>query len=359
MLPARLTGGAFAVRLQIPEDSRRSAEDVRDALYDAFAMDQLAAHDAYATRYLSDLRRLATLYGGVPDRTLACAFIAGLPDTIRSTMRAATRAEALDLASILARARAVLSDERVSVAVAATRREVGRVGRGGSTERAARQPLRCWACGEVRHVARICPNAREAASAPAPSPSQKRARFRQSDRSPIGVNAVRWWTQAADTLFYVGVCRSWKPRRLQLTTVNSGTLHCTCTSSGRSESPGQASDARSLVVPERPLGIDMVLGMSGGTALGGVRLTAPADVGTTVRSGNGGGSGVVGRPSAAVASAAEPAAAAVPAAEVSVDAADFTDRFSAMSGEWTVAWKWTEGDGPGLLRNGITQYAVT
>ena len=130
VLPARLTGGAFAVWLQMSEESRRSVDSVRDALYDAFAMDPLAAHDAYASRrlqpgesadvYLEDLRRLATLYGGVSDKTLACAFIAGLPDIVRSAIRAGTRAKPLDLTSILTRARAVLSEERTCTAAAAT-----------------------------------------------------------------------------------------------------------------------------------------------------------------------------------------------------------------------------------------------
>ena len=71
VLPARLTGGAFAVWLEMPEKDRRSVDAVRDALYNAFAMDQLAAYDAYISRrlqpgesadvYLADLRRLATL----------------------------------------------------------------------------------------------------------------------------------------------------------------------------------------------------------------------------------------------------------------------------------------------------------
>ena len=183
VLPARLTSGAFAVWLQMPEDRRRSAEAVRDALYDAFAMDALAAYDAYASRrlqpgesvdvYLADLRRLATLYGGVPDRALACAFIAGLPDAVRSTIRAGTRAEALELASILARARAVLSDQRVSLAAAVTRGKTEKVDHRGPTKQPLkRQPPRCWTCGCAGHISRKCPNARETASAQAPSPRQ-------------------------------------------------------------------------------------------------------------------------------------------------------------------------------------------
>ena len=178
VLPARLTGGAFAVWHQLSQERRHSTKAVRDALYNAFALDPLAAYDAYVSRrlqpgespdvFLADLRRLATRYGGVPDRALACAFIAGLPDTVRSTIRAGTRAEDLDLGSILARARAVLSDERVSVAAAVTRKNVPKAGQ----QKPDRQPPRCWVCSELGHISRKCPNARETASAQAPSPSQ-------------------------------------------------------------------------------------------------------------------------------------------------------------------------------------------
>ena len=59
------------------------------------------------------------MFGGVPERALACAFVAGLPDDIRRTVRAGCRAEDLDLADVLTRARAVLSDESVAAGAAA------------------------------------------------------------------------------------------------------------------------------------------------------------------------------------------------------------------------------------------------
>ena len=184
VLPTRLSGGAFAVWLQMPEDARDSADAVRDALYDAFAMDRLAAYDAYASRrlqpgesadvYLADLRRLASLYGGVPESALACAFISGLPDAVRKTIRAGTRAEALDLASILVRARAVLSDERVAVAAAVAREDTSR--RAPNVRMVKRPPKRCWICSESDHIAATCPRRAagnapgDGASAQAPSP---------------------------------------------------------------------------------------------------------------------------------------------------------------------------------------------
>lgn len=188
VLPLRLSGGAFSVWSQLPASSRSSLTAVRGALYAAFALDQYAAYEAFSARrlqpgesadvFLADLRRLAELFGGLPNRALACAFVAGLPDAVRQTIRAGSRAEDLDLAGVLVRARAVLSDERVAAAAAAQCRRAaappvggtpaGRRTEPGSTlaEPGARAPgsavggryrRRCWTCGSLQHLAAACP----------------------------------------------------------------------------------------------------------------------------------------------------------------------------------------------------------
>ena len=91
VIPLRLIGGAFAVWSQLSAEDRESVAAIKAALHADFAHDENAAYDAFVTRqlkhgesadvYLADLRRLADLFGGVPEQTLKCAFIAGLPDT--------------------------------------------------------------------------------------------------------------------------------------------------------------------------------------------------------------------------------------------------------------------------------------
>ncbi|KAF0314207.1 hypothetical protein FJT64_015311 [Amphibalanus amphitrite] len=43
---------------------------------------------------------------------------------------------------------------------------------------------------------------------------------------------------------------------------------------------------------------------------------------------------------------------------LALDAADFSARFEAQTGEWTVAWKWADGEGPEYLQNQVAQCAV-
>lgn len=195
VVPLRLSGGAFAVWTQLPVEKRASLNEVRSALYAAFALDQYAAYEAFCARrlkagesadvYLADLRRLAMLFGGVSERTLTCAFIAGLPDAARQTIRAGSKAEGLSLADVLTRARAVLSDQRGVAAAAATRSQMPTLVQPTSKPITSRQRLtarqfsgeqeeqvdgagargtqnrrqrRCWICGILGHISVSCPH---------------------------------------------------------------------------------------------------------------------------------------------------------------------------------------------------------
>ena len=73
---------------------------------------------------MAELRRLAVPFGGLSDKMLACAFVVGLPDSVRQLLRAGSRMGELPHAHILTRARAVLTDE-VGVAAAVSAMTVG------------------------------------------------------------------------------------------------------------------------------------------------------------------------------------------------------------------------------------------
>ncbi|KFD61142.1 hypothetical protein M514_26685 [Trichuris suis] len=80
VIPLRLASGALAVYLELSDSENKNVER------------------------LKDLRRLASLFGGVPEKELTCAFVTGLPDSIWQLLRAGCRMEDLTLEHVLARA---------------------------------------------------------------------------------------------------------------------------------------------------------------------------------------------------------------------------------------------------------------
>ena len=128
VLPLRLTGGAFAVYQQLTAEDKADSGKIKFALKTAFAVDAFTAYELFVARrlqpgetvdvYLAELRRLAVPFGGLPEKALVSAFVAGLPDGAKQLLRAGSRMDDLPLTHILARARAILKDESGVAAVA-------------------------------------------------------------------------------------------------------------------------------------------------------------------------------------------------------------------------------------------------
>ena len=125
----RLVGGAFAVYQQLSSADRKEYATIKSALLSAFALDKYQAYEQFVSRklregeavdvYMADLRRMAGLFGGMSDDGLACAFVAGLPEAVRRSMRAGTRLEQMTVSELLARARAVMADTDTGIVAAA------------------------------------------------------------------------------------------------------------------------------------------------------------------------------------------------------------------------------------------------
>lgn len=170
IVPLRLTGGAFAVYQQLSTADKLVYTKIKGALVSAFASDRFCAYEQFITRrlgdgesvdvYLADLRRLAVLFGGMPDTSLACAFVAGLPEAARRTLRASSRIESMDIDQILSRARAVLVEEGNSGAIGAG--IVPRCACAGKEIEAV--AVTCHSCGQPNHYARDCLTRREGRS---------------------------------------------------------------------------------------------------------------------------------------------------------------------------------------------------
>ncbi|KAG0719538.1 hypothetical protein GWK47_050258 [Chionoecetes opilio] len=192
VVPLRLTAGAFSVYQQLNSADKNDFSKIKAALISAFAADKFVAYEQFVTRrlqdgesvdvYLAELRRLAALFGGIPDNGLICAFVAGLPSSVSHILRAGSRLEDLDITRVLSRARAVLV-ERVAGAGTTTPLDgSGRshrttpasisvvchvcnqpnhyardclAGRGG--RRGSRSNVRCFSCRQLGHIASSCP----------------------------------------------------------------------------------------------------------------------------------------------------------------------------------------------------------
>ncbi|KFD47059.1 hypothetical protein M513_12047 [Trichuris suis] len=107
VIPLRLAGGALTVYLELPDEDKRSVEKVKEALLAAFSMEPLEACDNFSSRklrngetpdvFLSELRKLASLFGGISEKGMMCAFISGLPGSVRQILRASLRLQELSL----------------------------------------------------------------------------------------------------------------------------------------------------------------------------------------------------------------------------------------------------------------------
>ena len=108
----RLTDGAFAVYQQLAETDKENFNRIKEALLKAFAIDAFVAYKQFVTRKLkhgeavdvclAEQRRLSILIGGLPDRAIACAFVAALPEEVRQMRRSSSRMDDLTTKQILA-----------------------------------------------------------------------------------------------------------------------------------------------------------------------------------------------------------------------------------------------------------------
>ncbi|KAG0710637.1 hypothetical protein GWK47_022384 [Chionoecetes opilio] len=207
VVPLRLTAGAFSVYQQLNSADKNDFSKIKAALISAFAADKFVAYEQFVIRrlqdgesvdvYLADLRRLAALFGGIPDNGLICAFVAGLPSSVSHILRAGSRLEDLDITQVLSRARAVLVEGVAGAGTTTPLDGSGRLhrttpastsvvchvcnqpnhyardclaGRGG--RRGSRSNVRCFSCRQLGHSASSCPGngSGEVALAPASSP---------------------------------------------------------------------------------------------------------------------------------------------------------------------------------------------
>lgn len=166
LIPLRLSGGAFAVYQQLSSAVKQDFAKLKEALLTSFSLDCFAAYEQFSTRrlgpgetvdvFLAELRRLAMHFGGVSEKALICAFVAGLPDAIRHTLRASTRMEALTVEQVLVRARAILADEPLIAAAARAPMLPPPARRGQPDTPLLKSDRVCFECHQPNHLAKDC-----------------------------------------------------------------------------------------------------------------------------------------------------------------------------------------------------------
>ena len=171
VVPMRLLGGAYAVYQQLSEEKRADFACIKDVLYTAFALSPVTAYKQFAACrlhpgetvdvYLAELRKPATQFGGMTERGLVCAFIAGLPEHAENLLQATTQVDNLPTSEILAHARAILKDSLTGTELAAAAAQLPRCQEKGVT--ALR---RCYVCQEPNHMTRDCPRWRGSPRSP-------------------------------------------------------------------------------------------------------------------------------------------------------------------------------------------------
>ncbi|KRX79665.1 hypothetical protein T06_11433 [Trichinella sp. T6] len=323
---------------------------MKEALLAAFAADPFVAYDQFVSRrlgpdespdvFLAELRMLAKLFDGVSEKALACAFFAGLPENVRQLLRAGSRREDFGLSQILTRARDIITDERP---VDAPNTCLCAWGLGVRSTIAP--PGRCFECGVPNHFARDC-LARRQDGDPGKQARDRSISASLLSRRPLteALPAVRMNvggirrrvlvdTGCSVCVAHASCCRSWRKEDVAITTMFGQAMGCEGTGVVQLRPHGKGPvEVEVIVVRSKPLGYDLILGMNGIAALGGVTVSG----GRCVRFGLDG-----------------PGVCAAAEAGISIREKDFTATCCPSTRSWTAAWKWSDA---GVLQNTVEEY---
>jgi hypothetical protein len=160
-VPLFLVSGAFAVYESFEDSVKGGYKKLRAALTKAFATDSLSAYGEFTQRrlregeavdvFLADLRRLAELVsGGKDSKWIKCAFVTGLPDSVRRQLVMSCAVDGMDLPEMVEKVRSVLNSSRAEVSAVAVNFAKSRD--------APSRAMKCFSCNREGHFARECPD---------------------------------------------------------------------------------------------------------------------------------------------------------------------------------------------------------
>ena len=135
------------------------------------------------------------------------------------------------------------------------------------------------------------------------------------------------------------MCSQWKKASVSVTTISGERFKCVGTSEVKVRLlSGPTVIVTALVMRDRPLGFDFVMGMSGISALGGVTVRSLDDV-------------IFGAEECEVASVAG-------STELNIKEKDLTATYDVDTGKRIMMWKWSSELEPPYLKNTISEYRV-
>lgn len=156
----RVTGDAEAVVDRLSNEDQLNIDKVCGALVRAFGADSYSSYDKLVLRnlaegesvdvFLADIEKLAFGCGISGELPLKCAFVRGLPESVRHVLRANSKLDDLSLEQILDRARVILTDNHRSTHTGSVMCAVS------SSPSPLHHQLRCFNCDEIGHLARQC-----------------------------------------------------------------------------------------------------------------------------------------------------------------------------------------------------------
>ena len=146
------------------------------------------------------------------------------------------------------------------------------------------------------------------------------------------------------TLVHVDWCKKWKRQNVGMLTVAEERWRCMGVADVQIVIPGGlAVNLEAYVVSSKPFGFPCIMGLDAMDELGGVTIRPDRSVQF----------GDQGKCAAVVTSPEKTCCRAL-----TVEERDFRARFDSATKEWTMEWKWSEDQEPGLLRNEIEEYAI-
>lgn len=128
---------------------------------------------------------------------------------------------------------------------------------------------------------------------------------------------------------HVSCCKRWKKEDIAILTISGKEQRCEGTGVLHLQlGNGTSIEVKVFVVGTKPLWFLFVSGMNGATALGGVSVNSLREVRFGVE---------------------DAPVCATLCPTININEKDFSATYDAASSAWTVVWKWTEGEVPGVL----------